>query len=437
VSAEQLPRRRNAVVIGAGPAGLMAAETLAARGHRIELYDAAPSPARKFLLAGRGGLNLTHSEPLEILLSRYGATAARLASAVERFPPAALQAWSEGLGEPAFVGSSGRVFPKSFKATPLLRAWLRRLEALGVTLHPRRRLIGVSTGAARFVGSEGEEERKAGAIVLALGGASWPRFGGDGSWSEVLRAAGIAVAPLRPANCGFVVDWSPSFRERFAGEPLKAIALAHGETRVRGEAMIDAKGLEGGAVYALSARLREAIAAEGSAVLTVDLKPDLAAETLASRLTRKRGQSLSTFLRKAAGLSPVAIGLVREAGDVPAEPAALAARIKALPLRLLAPAPIARAISTAGGVEWSEIDGAFMLKTMPGVFVAGEMIDWEAPTGGYLLQACFSTGRAAGEGAAEWIEQSEGEAPASQSKQMIVVDPGDQKTGQQKDDGAE
>ncbi len=414
VSAQQLPRQQgNAVVVGAGPAGLMAAETLAARGHRVELYDTAPSPARKFLLAGRGGLNLTHSEPLEILLSRYGTAAPRLAPAVERFPPGAVRAWSEGLGEAAFVGSSGRVFPKSFKATPLLRAWLRRLEALGVTLHPRRRLIGLSTNAMRFAAPEGEEEITAGAIVLALGGASWPRLGGDGSWSDILLAAGIAVAPLRPANCGFVVDWSPAFRERFAGQPLKAIALAYGEARIRGEAMIDAKGLEGGAVYALSARLREAIAAEGSAVLTVDLKPDLAAETLASRLARKPGQSLSTFLRKAAGLSPVAIGLLREAGDVPAEPAALAARIKALPLRLLAPAPIARAISTAGGVEWSEIDGAFMLKTMPGVFVAGEMIDWEAPTGGYLLQACFSTGHAAGEGAAEWIERSAGESTAA------------------------
>ncbi len=405
MTARQSPQRAlRVLVVGAGPAGLMAAETLATLGHRVEIYDAAPSPARKFLLAGRGGLNLTHSEPLEILLSHYSEAAARLAPAIERFPPSALRAWCESLGEETFVGSSGRIFPKSFKATPLLRAWLRRLETLGVALHARRRLIGLSEGKARFAGPEGEEEADAGAIVLALGGASWPRLGADGAWTTMLHSADLALAPLRPANCGFAVDWSPTFRERFAGQPLKAIALAHGEARVRGEAMIDAKGLEGGAVYALSARLREAIAAAGSTVLTVDLKPDLTVEALALRLQRRASQSLSTFLRKAAGLAPVAIGLLREAGDIPQEPAALAARLKALPLRLLAPAPIARAISTAGGVEWSEIDETYMLKKLPGVFVAGEMIDWEAPTGGYLLQACFATGRAAGEGAAGWIE---------------------------------
>ncbi|MBV8473002.1 MAG: TIGR03862 family flavoprotein [Hyphomicrobiales bacterium] len=406
VTAPQSPRRgASAIVVGAGPAGLMAAETLAALGCQVAIYDAAPSPARKFLLAGRGGLNLTHSEPLETLLSRYGGAARRLTAAIERFPPSALRAWSESLGEETFVGSSGRVFPKSFKATPLLRAWLRRLETLGIALHARRRLIGVSAGRARFAGPDGEEEVEAGAIVLALGGASWPRLGADGAWTTILQSAGLALAPLRPANCGFAVDWSPAFRERFAGEPLKSIALAHGEARVRGEAMIDAKGLEGGAVYALSARLREAIAAAGPTMLIVDLKPDLAVAALAERLRRKPGQSLSTFLRKAAGLAPVAIGLLRETGEVPEEPTALAARLKALPLRLLAPAPISRAISTAGGVQWDEIDDAFMLKRLPGVFVAGEMIDWEAPTGGYLLQACFSTGRAAGEGAAAWIER--------------------------------
>ena len=394
-----------ALVVGAGPAGLMAADILAARGHRVELYDAAPSPARKFLLAGRGGLNLTHSEPLERLLQRYGAAAARLAPAIRRFPPEALRAWSAELGEETFVGSSGRIFPKSFKATPLLRAWLRRLEGLGVTRHPRRRFIGLGASGARFVAPEGDEEVLAGAIVLALGGASWPRLGGDGGWAEGLRAAGVAVAPLRPANCGFAVDWSPVFRQRFAGQPLKAITLAHGDARVRGEAMIGANGVEGGAVYALSARLRDAIEAEGSTVLTIDLKPDVTREALAERLRRQPGQSLSTFLRKAAGLAPVAIALLREAGEIPGEADALAARLKSLPLRLLAPAPIARAISTAGGVKWSEIDETFMLTKTPGVFVAGEMIDWEAPTGGYLLQACFATGRAAGAGAADWIER--------------------------------
>jgi len=396
-----------AIVVGAGPAGLMAAEVLATRGHRVLVYDGAPSPARKFLLAGRGGLNLTHSEPFERFMSRYGAAAERLRPAIERLSPEALRAWSAGLGEETFVGSSGRVFPRSFKATPLLRAWLRRLDALGVALRARRRFVGFGEGRTlRFASPEGVEEVEAAGAVLALGGASWPRLGADGSWVEILRAAGIAVAKLRPANCGFAVDWSPGFRQRFAGQPLKTIALRHGEEKVRGEAMIAAYGIEGGAVYALSAPLRDAIEAEGSTILTLDLKPDLDHETLAKRLLRRRpGQSLSTHLRKAAGLATVAIALLREAGEVPDEAEALAARIKALPLRLLAPAPIARAISSAGGVAWREIDDAFMLKKLPGVFVAGEMIDWEAPTGGYLLQASFATGAAAGRGAAAWIEE--------------------------------
>ncbi len=382
----------------------MAAEALATSGHRVVVYDAAPSPARKFLLAGRGGLNLTHSEPLERLLARYGAATERLRPAIERFSPDALRAWSAALGEETFVGSSGRVFPESFKATPLLRAWLRRLASLDVALRPRRRLVGLGADRRlRFAAPDGLEEVEATAIVLALGGASWPRLGADGSWAEMLRAAGIAVARLRPANCAFAVDWSPGFRQRFAGQPLKAIAFRHCEQRVRGEAMIDANGIEGGAVYALSAALRDAIESEGSAILAVDLKPDLTHEALAKRLQRRPGQSLSTFLRKAAGLAPVAIALLREAGEAPDGPDALAARIKALPLRLLAPAPIERAISSAGGVDWREIDDAYMLTKLPGVFVAGEMIDWEAPTGGYLLQASFATGAAAGDGAAAWI----------------------------------
>ena len=396
----------SAIVVGAGPAGLMAAEVLAASGHRVVVYDAAPSPARRFLLAGRGGLNLTHGEPLDRFMTRYGAAAERLRPAIERFSPDALRAWSAALGEETFVGSSGRVFPKSFKATPLLRAWLRRLDALGVALRPRHRFVGFGEDQRiRFATPEGVEEVEAAAIVLALGGASWPRLGADGSWVEILRAAGIAVARLRPANCAFEVDWSPVFRQRFAGQPLKAIALQHGERSVRGEAMIGARGIEGGAVYALSAALRDAIEAQGSTILIVDLKPDLSHEALAKRLRRRPGQSLSTFLRKAAALAPIAIALLREAGAIPEDADALAARIKALPLRLLAPAPIERAISSAGGVEWREIDDAFMLRKMPGVFVAGEMIDWEAPTGGYLLQASFATGAAAGRGATAWIER--------------------------------
>jgi uncharacterized flavoprotein (TIGR03862 family) len=381
----------------------MAAEILAKSGHKAVVADAAPSPGRKFQLAGRGGLNLTHSEPPKAFLARYGSARERLAPALHGFPPEALRAWSASLGEETFVGSSGRVFPKSFKATPLLRAWLRRLEALGVELRPRRKLIGLSPGRAVFATREGQETIEAPAIVLALGGASWPRLGSDGGWVEVLRQAGVAVAPLKPANSGFVVDWSEPFRARFAGAPLKAIRWSFGGAHSRGEATVTGYGLEGGAIYALSAKLRTAIEAEGFAVLHLDFKPDVSAEALARKLARAPRQSLSTFLRKAAGLSPVGIALLRESGPIPDAPEALAARLKACPLRLSGVAPIERAISSAGGVEWSGIDDRFMLSALPRVFVAGEMIDWEAPTGGYLLQAAFSTGAAAGRGAAEWL----------------------------------
>jgi uncharacterized flavoprotein (TIGR03862 family) len=343
---------------------------------------------------------------LEAFLGRYGPAADRLAGAIARFPPADLRAWAEGLGEETFVGSSGRVFPKSFKATPLLRAWLRRLDGLGVELRSRRRLVALAAGPRlRFAGPEGVEDVTAAAVVLALGGASWPRLGGDGSWVEGLAAAGVEIAPLKPANCGFRVAWSDHVSERFAGQPLKPIALAHQGRSVKGEAMIDRAGIEGGAVYALSAGLREAIARDGATTLAIDLKPDLEVEALAARLKRRPGQSTSTLLRRA-GLTPAAIAVLREGGPLPDAAEALAARVKRVELRLVAPAPIERAISSAGGVRWSEIDDAFMLRKLPGVFVAGEMIDWEAPTGGYLLQACFATGRAAGEGAAAWLEKS-------------------------------
>ena len=391
------------VVVGAGPAGLMSAEAMARAGRRVIVHDASASPARKFLLAGRGGLNLTHSEPLETFMTRYSAAAGRLRPAIEAFAPQALRDWAAGLREETFVGTSGRVFPKSFKATPLLRAWLRRLGDLDVALRPRSRFVGFDEdGALRFAGPAGEERVSPGAAVFALGGASWPRLGADGGWVEAFRAAGIEVAPLRPANCGFVARWSPRIRKDFAGAPLKSIALMYGEARARGEAVVTAEGIEGGAVYALSAALREAIAAEGFATLTIDLKPDVGEAALAARLMRKPGQSVATYLRKSAGLSPVAVALLREAGPLPEGAEALSRRIKRYELRLVAPAPMARAISTAGGVAWGEIDANFMLRKRPGVFVAGEMIDWEAPTGGYLLQACFATGAAAGRAAARW-----------------------------------
>ena len=391
---------KHVVVVGAGPAGLMAAEVLAEDGAAVTILERMPSPARKLLMAGRGGLNLTHSEPLEALLGRYGAARAWLEPAIRAFPPAALRAWCAGLGIETFVGSSGRVFPVGMKASPLLRAWLRRLDGRGVRLLTRHDFAGWAEGAVLAAGPAGPVRLAAGATVLALGGASWPRLGADGGWVRWLGAD--EVAPLVPANCGFVVAWSETMRRR-AGMPLKRIALSFAGRTVRGEAVISAAGIEGGAVYALAAALRDAIAAEGTAVLEIDLRPDLDAAALAARLEApRRGQSLGNFLRKAAGLDAAAVALVQEAlhGGVAMD---LAALVKAVPVRLLAPMGLARAISTAGGVRQAAVDADFMLTSRPGVFVAGEMLDWEAPTGGYLLQACFATGRAAGAAAATWI----------------------------------
>ncbi|SFH92602.1 NAD(P)/FAD-dependent oxidoreductase [Bradyrhizobium sp. cf659] len=408
------PPESHVTIIGAGPAGLMVAEVLAQGGARVTVYDAMPSAGRKFLMAGRGGLNLTHSEPLPQFMPRYREAAPKLQAAIEAFSPDALRAWSGALGEPTFVGSSGRVFPKAFKASPLLRAWLRRLDAAGVRFAFRHRWIGWDgEGRLLFQTPSGTSAVAADATVLALGGASWPRLGSDGRWADILAAKGIAISRLRPANSGFTVAWSELFRDRFEGQPLKGVALTIGAHTVRGEAMITRGGIEGGAIYALSAELREAVLGLGQATLTIALRPDLAAAALTTRLSGTRGkQSLANFLRKAAQLSPVGIGLMQEAAIVSGRPLAsfspadLAHLINAIPVRLTGVAPIDRAISTAGGISFDGLDEHFMLRKLPGVFAAGEMLDWEAPTGGYLLQASFATGAAAGRGVLEWLKRS-------------------------------
>jgi uncharacterized flavoprotein (TIGR03862 family) len=405
------PPQTRVAVIGAGPAGLMAAEVLAQGGAEVAVYDAMPSVGRKFLLAGRGGLNLTHSEALPAFLARYGAAMPNLAAAVETFPPDGLRAWSEALGQPTFVGSSGRVFPQSFKASPLLRAWLRRLDANGVQFALRHRWTGWDKdGRLSFETPDGQRIVDARATVLALGGASWPRLGSDGGWVEPLTAKGVAISPLRPANCGFTVAWSEIFRNRFEGQPLKGITLSFGPHRLRGEAVITRSGIEGGAVYALSADLREAVIAEGQATLHIALRPDLAMDDLIARLSPPRGkQSFSNFLRKAAHLPPVGIGLLQETAKISdvslssLSPASLAGLINDVPVKLNGVAPVARAISTAGGISFDELDAGFMIRRLPGVFAAGEMLDWEAPTGGYLLQASFATGAAAGRGTLKYL----------------------------------
>ena len=382
-------------VVGGGPAGLMAAEVLAGAGQAVTVFDRMPSLGRKLLIAGRGGLNLTHTEPLDRFLDRYGRAREAIGPAVAAFPPEALRAWCESLGQPTIVGSSGRVFPRAWKASPLLRAWLQRLGGMGVQVRTGHRWTGWEDDRLRFETAAGVVLVQADAAVLALGGASWPRLGSDGAWVPVLQDAGVSVAPLRPANAGVLCAWSEPFR-RFEGEPLKRIAASFAGRTVRGEAVVTADGLEGGVVYALSAPLRDALEARGEATLLLDLRPDLNVGAVAARLGGA-GVSMSNALRRA-GLSPAAASLVREVQS----PLPLAERVKALPLRLTGMRPIGRAISTAGGVRFAGLDGA-MLRSRPGVFAAGEMLDWEAPTGGYLLQACFASGRAAGRQALDWL----------------------------------
>jgi uncharacterized flavoprotein (TIGR03862 family) len=385
-------------VIGGGPAGLMAAEVLSAAGLSVAVFERMPTLGRKFLMAGRGGLNLTHSEDFERFAGRYGAAGERLRPMLEAFTPADLVAWAEGLGQATFVGTSGRVFPKALKASPLLRAWMARLEGRGVTLNLRSTWTGWNAaGDLTFETPDGSRAVRPHATILALGGASWAKLGSDGAWVSLVAARGAEVAPFRPANVGFTAAWSEVFRERFAGAPLKNVALSFEGASARGDALAAGYGLEGGAVYALSAALRDAIQARGSATLEIDLHPDVSPAQLTARLSRPRGgQSLSSWLRKAAHLSPAEIGVLREAHGValPVAPDALAAAIKAAPIVLTGVQGLERAISSAGGLSFDALDG-LELKAAPGVFVAGEMLDWEAPTGGYLLQACFATGVAA------------------------------------------
>ncbi|WP_421981484.1 NAD(P)/FAD-dependent oxidoreductase [Roseibium sp.] len=382
------------LVIGAGPAGLYAADRLAAAGLKVEIIDRMPSPARKFLMAGRGGLNITHSEGLDAFIGRYREAAPFLAPLIEAFPPEALTDWCHGLGEDTFVGSSGRVFPVAMKASPLLRALLRRLQDRGVSLRTRQSLTGLSASNTADFQSDSGETREIGAraILLALGGASWPKLGSTASWVPVLENRGVKVTPFQAANCGFEIAWSPFLKDRFSGAPLKRIGLSLAGDQVLGEAVLSEKGLEGGAVYALSAEIRETINRLGSAELEIDLRPALAGGQLAEKLARPRGkQTWSTFLKKVLRLKPVEVALLHETGPLPDDPASLSDRIKRVQLSSKAPYPIDRAISSAGGIALDELEDTLMLKKIPGVFAAGEMLDWEAPTGGYLLQACFAT----------------------------------------------
>ena len=415
------PPATTAAIVGGGPAGLMAAETLNEAGIAVDLYDAMPSVGRKFLLAGKGGLNLTHAEALTQFIPRYAERAATLAPLLTAFDNTRLRDWAAALGIETFVGSSGRVFPKEMKAAPLLRAWLHRLRSRGVRIHVRHRWLGwTDDGGLRFQTPSGEVQTRPAATILALGGASWPQLGSDGAWQRLLTERSIAVRPLAPANCGFEVAWSAYLKEKFAGTPLKSVVgrvtdatgTAH---RREGECIVTEHGLEGGLIYALSAPLRDTLAATGRAVLELDLAPGWTVEKLEQALAHPRGsRSMASHIQSRTQMKGLKVALLREfvSADDFARPATLARHIKALALPVVSPRPIAEAISSAGGVAFEALDDHLMVKTQPGVFCAGEMLDWEAPTGGYLLTACFATGRTAGLGAAAWLRDARN-TPAS------------------------
>jgi uncharacterized flavoprotein (TIGR03862 family) len=408
-------------IVGGGPSGLMAAEVLGRAGVHVDLYDAMPSVGRKFLLAGVGGMNITHSEPLPAFLSRYAERRDEVAAVLDGFGPDELREWIHGLGIETFVGSSGRVFPADMKAAPLLRAWLKRLRELGVQIHTRSRWLGWGAdGSLRIANANGEEQSiQADAVLLALGGGSWARLGSDGAWTELLTQRGVALAPLRPSNCGFEVEgWSEVFRQRFAGAPVKSTAIALGleqshEKPRAGEFVVTETGVEGSLIYALSARTRQRIEQTGSATLKLDLLPHKSVEQIVNTLDKPRaGKSLSNHLRARLNLDGVRAGLLRElAADCLDDNRKLAQAIKTLPLTLVRARPLDEAISSAGGVPFEQLDERLMLRELPGVFCAGEMLDWEAPTGGYLLTACFASGRAAGLGVLGWLARKTSTMP--------------------------
>jgi uncharacterized flavoprotein (TIGR03862 family) len=409
---EQIPGERLRpviAVIGAGPAGLMAAERLSGAGFGVTVFDGMATPGRKFLMAGRGGLNLTHSETIEQFVGRYGVQAARFRQYLNRFSPQDLRNWADGLGAETFIGSSGRVFPKAMKASGLLRTWLARLRGQGVDLRLRHHWRGWSGDHLRFGRADGSEVLAAPkAVVLALGGASWPKLGADGGWIPLLRDQGVAVRPLRPSNCGFETGWSVHFQDKAAGRPLKNVLLSFSGRQARGEVMITGYGIEGGPVYALSAAIRDSLARHAPVEITLDLKPDMSADALTQRLAaRRHGQSLSQFLKKDLSLADATYSLLREAAaSIPGAPHEIAGLLKALPIRIYRTRPIDQAISSAGGIDFAEMTEELMLHARPGVFACGEMLDWEAPTGGYLLQGCFATAVIAADGVRSWLAGS-------------------------------
>lgn len=399
---------KNIAIIGGGPSGLMAAEIIASAGHRVTIYDSMPSMGRKFLLAGRGGLNLTHSEPLEKFITRYFEASPWLAPIIKNFDPQKLRKWCEDLGEETFVGTSGRVFPRSMKASPLLRAWFKKLDNLGVQYRLRHLWQGFDGEDLIFHDANQTIIKvKADATLLALGGASWPHLGSNGSWVNILQKYGVKISPLRPSNCGFVSNWSDYLINKFAGTPLKSVAIRHQNFVHKGEMVLTKQGIEGNAVYALSAHLRETIKKDGKAILFIDLRPEMSESELAKKLKIRGKESLSNYLRKA-GFTPVASALLNELISAQelskASAETLAKYLKNLPITLISTTNIDRAISTAGGISWQSLDENLMLKNKSGVFVAGEMIDWEAPTGGYLLQGCFSTGVKAAKGILNFVK---------------------------------